>query len=84
MQKARIEEDADVVLLDVRLNHWDGLDLVAMCARRAPVIMMSGTVDALLHKRCCAAGALSLLQKPTSRGQALAILEACEQAASQR
>jgi response regulator NasT len=71
------ERQPDLVLVDVRLNGGDGIDLAAQCLkiRRVPMIVISAYSDAELIKRAGEAGVFGYLVKPVEQGQLAAQLE---------
>jgi len=76
-------QTADVVLLDVRLPDWSGLDLLRWLRQNdcaAPVIMISGHATISDAVEATRAGAFDFLEKPLSRDRVLlAIRHAIEQ-----
>lgn len=66
----------DVVLLDVRLNGGDGVELANECQkiRRVPMIIISAYSDADLLRRAGEAGVFGYLVKPVEQGQLAAQL----------
>jgi response regulator NasT len=66
----------DVVLVDVRLNGGDGVELVNECQkiRRVPMIVISAYSDADLLRRAGEAGVFGYLVKPVEQGQLAAQL----------
>lgn len=71
------ESEPDVVLMDVRLNGVDGIDLAVECLkiRRVPMIVISAFSDADQVKRAGEAGVFGYLVKPVEQGQLAAQLE---------
>jgi two-component system, response regulator PdtaR len=71
------ERQPDLVLVDVRLNGGDGIELAAQCLkiRRVPMIVISAYSDAELIKRAGEAGVFGYLVKPVEQGQLAAQLE---------
>jgi response regulator NasT len=71
------ERHPDVVLVDVRLDGGDGIELAAQCLRlrRVPMIVISAYSDAELVDRAAAAGVFGYLVKPVEQGQLAAQLE---------
>ena len=65
------------MLVDVRLNGGDGIELAAACMklRRVPMIVISAYSDAELIKRAGEAGVFGYLVKPIEQGQLAAQLE---------
>jgi two-component system, response regulator PdtaR len=66
----------DVVLVDVRLNGGDGVELANECLkiRRVPMIVISAYSDADLLRRAGEAGVFGYLVKPVEQGQLAAQL----------
>jgi response regulator NasT len=67
--KAMFERDQpDLVLLDIRLNDADGIELASelLRARRCPMIIISAFSDRNLIERASAAGVFGYLIKPVS------------------
>lgn len=71
------ERQPDVMLVDVRLNGGDGIELAAQCMkiRRVPMIVISAYSDEELVKRAGEAGVFGYLVKPVEQGQLSAQLE---------
>lgn len=71
------ERQPDVLLVDVRLDGGDGIDLARQCLaiRRVPTIVISAYSDAELIKRAGDAGVFGYLVKPVEQGQLAAQLE---------
>jgi AmiR/NasT family two-component response regulator len=71
----------DLVLVDVRLDGGDGIELARECLkiRRAPMIVISAFSDAELLRRAGAAGVFGYLIKPVEQGQLAAQLEVAVQ-----
>jgi two-component system, response regulator PdtaR len=71
------ERQPDVVLVDVRLDGGDGIELAAQCLRirRVPMIVISAYSDADLVRRAAEAGVFGYLVKPVEQGQLAAQLE---------
>jgi AmiR/NasT family two-component response regulator len=67
----------DVVLIDIRLNGGDGIDLAKEClnVRRVPMIVISAYSDPELIRRAGEAGVFGYLVKPVEQGQLAAQLE---------
>jgi len=67
----------DLVLLDVRLNGGDGIELASQCLklRRVPMIVISAFSDPELIRRAAEAGVHGYLVKPVEQGQLAAQLE---------
>jgi response regulator NasT len=63
------DETPDLVLVDIRLDHDDGIQLAAhlMSERRCPMIIVSAFSDASLVERAAAAGVYGYLVKPVTR-----------------
>jgi AmiR/NasT family two-component response regulator len=74
-QFRRIEPD--LMLVDVRLDGGDGIDLARECLqiRRVPMIVISAFSDAQLLRRAAEAGVFGYLIKPVEQGQLAAQLE---------
>jgi AmiR/NasT family two-component response regulator len=66
----------DVVLVDVRLNGGDGIELAQECqkVRRVPMIVISAYSDPELIQRAGEAGVFGYLVKPVEQGQLAAQL----------
>ena len=67
--KAMFERDQpELVLLDIRLNGADGIDLAGelLAARRCPMIIISAYGDRTLIERASAAGVFGYLIKPVN------------------
>src|SRR4051812_36376711 len=66
----------DVVLVDVRLNGGDGIELAQECLkiRRVPMIVISAYSDPELIQRAGEAGVFGYLVKPVEQGQLAAQL----------
>jgi len=66
----------DVVLVDVRLNGGDGIELAQECQRirRVPMIVISAYSDPELIQRAGEAGVFGYLVKPVEQGQLAAQL----------
>src|SRR5688572_24680004 len=67
--KAMFERDQpDLVLLDIRLNDADGIDLASelLAARRCPMIIISAYSERSLIERASAAGVFGYLIKPVN------------------
>jgi len=66
----------DVVLVDVRLNGGDGVELAAECQkiRRVPMVVISAYSDPDLIRRAGEAGVFGYLVKPVEQGQLAAQL----------
>lgn len=67
--KAMFERDQpDLVLLDIRLNGADGIDLATelLAARRCPMIIISAYSDRSLIERASVAGVFGYLIKPVN------------------
>jgi response regulator NasT len=75
------ERQPDLVLLDVRLNGGDGIELAGAClkVRRAPMIVISAYSDAELIRRAGEAGVFGYLIKPVEQGQLAAQVEVAVQ-----
>ena len=71
------ERQPDVVLVDVRLNGGDGIELANECLkiRRVPMIVISAFSDPELLKRAGEAGVYGYLVKPVEHAQLAAQLE---------
>jgi AmiR/NasT family two-component response regulator len=71
----------DLVLVDVRLDGGDGIELARECLkiRRAPMIVISAFSDAELLRRAGEAGVFGYLIKPVEQGQLAAQLEVAVQ-----
>ena len=71
----------DLVLVDVRLDGGDGIELARECLkiRRAPMIVISAFSDAELLRRAAEAGVFGYLIKPVQQGQLAAQLEVAMQ-----
>jgi response regulator NasT len=67
----------DAVLVDVRLNGGDGIELACECLkiRRVPMIVISAYSDPDLIRRAGEAGVFGYLVKPVEQGQLAAQLE---------
>jgi response regulator NasT len=67
----------DVVLMDIKLNGVDGIELAVECLsiRRVPMIVISAYSDAELVRRAGEAGVFGYLVKPVEQGQLAAQLE---------
>lgn len=67
----------DLMLVDVRLNGGDGIELAAQCLklRRIPMIVISAFSDPELIRGAAAAGVFGYLVKPVEQGQLAAQLE---------
>jgi two-component system, response regulator PdtaR len=67
----------DVVLIDIRLNGGDGIELAKEClsVRRVPMIVISAYSDPELIRRAGEAGVFGYLVKPVEQGQLAAQLE---------
>jgi response regulator NasT len=66
----------DAVLVDVRLNGGDGIELAKQCLqiRRVPMVVISAYSDAELIQRAGEAGVFGYLVKPVEQGQLAAQL----------
>src|SRR2546429_220077 len=75
------ERQPDLVLLDVRLNDGDGIELAGAClkVRRAAMIVISAYSDAELIRRAGEAGVFGYLIKPVEQGQLAAQVEVAVQ-----
>jgi AmiR/NasT family two-component response regulator len=75
-QKFR-ELEPDVVLMDIRLDGADGIDLAAglLAIRRVPMLVVSAYSDPDLIRRAGEAGVFGYLVKPVEPGQLAAQLE---------
>jgi response regulator NasT len=62
-------EQPNLVLVDIRLNHDDGIDLAAqlLAERRCPMIIVSAYSDESLIHRAAGAGVYGYLVKPVTR-----------------
>lgn len=71
------DRQPDVVLVDVRLDGGDGIELAGQCLRirRVPMIVISAYSDAELVRRAAEAGVFGYLVKPVEQGQLAAQLE---------
>lgn len=71
------DRQPDVVLMDVRLNGVDGIDLAVECLkiRRVPMIVISAYSDEAQVRRAAEAGVFGYLVKPVEQGQLAAQLE---------
>ncbi|MDB5321324.1 MAG: response regulator receiver and domain protein [Phycisphaerales bacterium] len=71
----------DLVLVDVRLDGGDGIELARECLKikRAPMIVISAFSDAELLRRAGEAGVFGYLIKPVEQGQLAAQLEVAVQ-----
>jgi response regulator NasT len=71
------DRQPDVVLVDVRLNGGDGIELAKEClrVRRVPMIVISAYSDPELVQRAGEAGVFGYLVKPVDQGQLAAQLE---------
>jgi two-component system, response regulator PdtaR len=71
------ELEPDLMLVDVRLDGGDGIDLARQCQeiRRVPMIVISAFSDAELLRRAAEAGVFGYLIKPVEQGQLAAQLE---------
>jgi AmiR/NasT family two-component response regulator len=69
--------EPDLMLVDVRLDGGDGIDLARECLliRRVPMIVISAFSDAELLRRAGEAGVFGYLIKPVEQGQLAAQLE---------
>jgi two-component system, response regulator PdtaR len=69
--------EPDLMLMDVRLDGGDGIDLARQCLqiRRVPIIVISAFSDAELLRRAGEAGVFGYLIKPVEQGQLAAQLE---------
>jgi len=72
--KALTAEAPDALVADVQLDGYNGLQLVAMCPRPIPAIMVTGTLDAGLEREARQLGADYLL-KPIEPSTLVAILD---------
>ena len=63
------DEKPDLVLLDIRLDHDDGIQLAThlMSERRCPMIVVSAFSDSSLIQRAAEAGVYGYLVKPVTR-----------------
>jgi two-component system, response regulator PdtaR len=70
-------ERPDLVLMDIRLEETDGIDLVTrfMAERRCPMVIISAYSDRELLERASAAGAYGYLIKPVSEPALAAQIE---------
>jgi two-component system, response regulator PdtaR len=70
-------QQPDVVLIDIRLNGGDGIELAKEClnVRRVPMIVISAYSDPELIRRAGEAGVFGYLVKPVEQGQLAAQLE---------
>lgn len=70
-------QQPDVVLIDIRLNGGDGIELAKEClnVRRVPMIVISAYSDPELVRRAGEAGVFGYLVKPVEQGQLAAQLE---------
>jgi response regulator NasT len=70
-----------LMLVDVRLDGGDGIDLARECLqiRRVPMIVISAFSDAQLLRRAAEAGVFGYLIKPVEQGQLAAQLEVAMQ-----
>jgi AmiR/NasT family two-component response regulator len=70
-------QQPDVVLIDIRLNGGDGVELAKECSnvRRVPMIVISAYSDPELIRRAGEAGVFGYLVKPVEQGQLAAQLE---------
>jgi AmiR/NasT family two-component response regulator len=70
-------QQPDVVLIDIRLNGGDGIELAKEClnVRRVPMIVVSAYSDPELIRRAGEAGVFGYLVKPVEQGQLAAQLE---------
>jgi two-component system, response regulator PdtaR len=73
--------EPDLMLVDVRLDGGDGIDLARECLqiRRVPMIVVSAFSDAQLLRRAAEAGVFGYLIKPVEQGQLAAQLEVAAQ-----
>jgi AmiR/NasT family two-component response regulator len=71
----------DLVLVDVRLDGGDGIELARECLKikRAPMIVISAFSDVELLRRAGEAGVFGYLIKPVEQGQLAAQLEVAVQ-----
>src|SRR5689334_19819374 len=71
------DRQPDVVLMDVRLDGVDGIDLAVqlLTERRVPMIVISAFSDPDLVRRAGEAGVFGYLVKPVEQGQLAAQLE---------
>lgn len=71
------EKQPDVVLMDIRLDGADGIDVARACLkiRRVPMIIISAYVDPQLIERAAEAGVFGYLVKPVEQAQLAAQLE---------
>jgi two-component system, response regulator PdtaR len=62
------EKQPDLVLMDIRLNHGDGIDLATrlLKMRTCPIVIVSAYSDPTLVDRATAAGVFGYLIKPTT------------------
>jgi two-component system, response regulator PdtaR len=85
--KAMFERDQpDLVLLDIRLNGADGIDLATelLAARRCPMIIISAYSDRSLIERASAAGVFGYLIKPVNEKGLEAQIEVAAQRFSEQ
>ena len=71
----------DLVLMDIRLDHADGIELAAelLKVRRCPMIIVSAYSDVELIRRATAAGVFGYLIKPVSAELLAAQIEVASQ-----
>jgi two-component system, response regulator PdtaR len=69
--------EPDLMLVDVRLDGGDGIDLARQCLqiRRVPIVVISAFSDTELLRRAGEAGVFGYLIKPVEQGQLAAQLE---------
>src|SRR5262245_59218911 len=68
----------DVVVTDLRLEGWNGLDLLRELSRLSPStrsVLMSGFATALDHEAARMLGAVAVLNKPFSTGELVGAIE---------
>lgn len=65
--------EPDLLIADVRLGAFNGLQLVAMSRGRIPAIVLTGYDDPVLHKDAAMLGAEFLL-KPTGSAELLRVV----------
>lgn len=72
-----LDERPDLVLLDIRLDHDDGISLAThlMRERRCPMIIVSAFSDSSLIDRAAEAGVYGYLVKPVTREALAAAIE---------
>jgi DNA-binding response OmpR family regulator len=73
-QRALKDEAPDLLIADVRLGPFNGLQLLAMGQVRVPTIVVSGFDDPVLHADARALGA-DYLVKPVNAGALLALID---------